>query len=188
MKRTTCLLVVFLAAFFTASCSSQKEPGLVGYWKLQGDSRDYSGNGHHGVNHGVDLKTGTFNGDGAYIEVPSGDSLKLGSGNFTLSSWVYTEPQLNDIVGDVLDLYDPVARRGITLSINSSAGGYQAAGTDRHVYFGIDNARLSDWRDVGRPSLTSNYISNSMTVYKGKLYAAITGARDQKDWRACFPL
>jgi hypothetical protein len=57
MKMTTCLLVVFLAAFFTASCSSQEEPGLVGYWKLQGDSRDYSGNGHHGVNHGVDLKT-----------------------------------------------------------------------------------------------------------------------------------
>src|SRR5262249_4506476 len=54
------------------------------------------------------------------------------------------------------------------------------------VHFGIDNAKTSDWQDCGRPSPTSNYIGNSMTVYKGKLYAANIGAPDQKDWCHVF--
>jgi len=46
------------------------EPGLVGYWKLQGDCKDYSGHGHHGKNHHVNLETSEFNGRESYIEVP----------------------------------------------------------------------------------------------------------------------
>ncbi len=164
----------------------QHYQGLVGYWKLQGDCRDYSGNGNHGINHGVQLENGNFNGNSAYIEIPNSNSLKLGTGDFSLSAWVYTEKEINDIVGDVLDMYDPSLRRGFTLSVNSSAGGYQSQGTDRHVYFGIDNARKEQWQDCGRPSATSNYISNSLTVYKGKLYAAIMGAKEQKDWCHVF--
>jgi hypothetical protein len=38
------------------------EQGLVGHWKLQGDCRDYSGLGNHGVNHGVDLDGAVFDG------------------------------------------------------------------------------------------------------------------------------
>ena len=30
-----------------------KESGLVGYWKLQGDCRDYSEQDNHGVNHEI---------------------------------------------------------------------------------------------------------------------------------------
>jgi hypothetical protein len=163
-----------------------QDPALVGHWKLRGDCQDHSGKGNHGVNHGVKLDDGTFDGVGAYIEVPSSASLKLGSGDFALSAWVHTEKEINDIVGDVLDLYDPTLRRGITLSIGSSAGGYQSQGTDRHVHFGIDNAKATDWQDCGRPSPTSNYVSNSLTVFDGKLYAAITGAKDEKDWCHVF--
>src|SRR6266576_2745428 len=163
-----------------------KEQGLVGYWKLHGDCRDYSGHGNHGVNHGVNLDNSTFDGISAYIEVPSSASLKLGTGDFALCGWIYTEKELDDVVGDVLDLYDPSLRRGITLSINSSGSGYQGPGSDRHVCFGIDNARVSDWEDCGRPSRTSPYVSNSMLVYKGRLYAAITDARDEKDWCHVF--
>ena len=159
-----------------------EEPGLVGHWKLQGDCRDYSGRGNHGVNHGVDLDSGTFDGISAYVEVPSSASLKLGAGNFALCSRVFTAKDLDDVVGDVLAMYDPTLRRGVTLSINSSAGGYQGQGSDRHVYFGIDNDRVSDWQDCGRPSLTSNYVSNSLTVYRGKLYAAVTDAKEERDW------
>lgn len=160
--------------------------GLQGYWKLQGDCRDHSGRGNHGVNHGVKLdgsvRGGAFDGIGAYVEVPSSDSLKLGTGDFAICAWVHTEKQINDIVGDVLDLYDPARRRGVTLSIGSSAGGYQSQGDDRHVYFGIDNARGSDWQDCGRPNPTSNYVSNSMAVFQGKLYAGTIDAKDGKDW------
>ena len=157
------------------------DDALAGYWKLQGDCRDYSGKGNHGINHGVNLKTGAFNGRGSYVEVPSAASLDLGKGDFSVCAWVYTEKDLDDVVGDVLDKYDPAKRRGFTLAIKSSSGGYQSQGNDKHVHFGIDNARLSDWQDCGRPNPTSNYASNT-AVFGGKLYAAAYDAKDPKDW------
>jgi len=162
------------------------EAGLVGYWKLRGDCRDHSGHGNDGVNHGVNLDDGAFDGRSTYVEVPSSASLKFGTSDFTLCAWIYTEKELDDVVGDVLDLYDPALRRGITLCAYSSGSGYQGQGDDRHVCFGIDNAHLSEWQDCGRPSRTSSSISNSMLVYKGKLYAAITDAKEQKDWCHVF--
>ena len=162
------------------------EQGLIGHWKLRGDCRDHSGQNNHGTNHGVDLVSGKFDGIGGYIEVPHSESLKLGAKDFSVGAWIYTEKDLDDVIGDVISMYDPTLRRGITLAINSSAGGYQGQGNDRHVYFGIDNAKMTDWKDCGRPSPTSNYVSNSLSVYKGKLYAAITDAKDEKDWCHVF--
>src|SRR5262245_2155929 len=147
------------AAPVAASGDRAQDAGLVGHWKLQGDCRDHSGKNNHGVNHGVALETGTFDGVGAYIEVPSRPSLKFGTGDFAISARIHTEREPNDVLGDVLDLYDPDLRRGITLSLKSSAGGYQSQGTDQHVCFGIDNARTSEWKDCGRPSRTSNYVA-----------------------------
>jgi Concanavalin A-like lectin/glucanases superfamily len=169
-----------------AGAASRQEQGLVGYWKLQGDCRDYSGNGNDGVNHGVNLDSGAFDGISAYIEVPNSASLKLGTSDFSLCAWISTEKELDDVVGDVVDIYNPSLRRGVTLSINSSGSGYQGQGSDRHVCFGIDNARVSGWQHCGRISQTSRYISNSMLVYKGKLYAAITDAKNEKDWCHVF--
>ena len=103
------------------SRDSDLADGLVGHWKLQGDCRDHSGKGNHGVNHGVKLKDGAFDGIGAYIEVPAHPSLNLGAGDFAISARVHTEKEVNDILGDVLDKFDPDLRRGITLSFKSSA-------------------------------------------------------------------
>ena len=146
---------------------------LVGHWKLRGDCRDHSGHAHDGTNHGVDLETSAFDGRGAYIEIPPSDALRLGRGDFSLSAWVYTDRVVDDTLGDVLSWYDPELRRGLTLGLQSGAGGYQSTGDDRHVFFGIDDATLSDWKDCGRPSPTSNYVSNSLTVHDGHLYAGI---------------
>lgn len=55
------------------------ERSLLGHWSLAGDCLDSSGHDNNGVNHGVDLATGTFNGVGAYIEVPASESLRLGA-------------------------------------------------------------------------------------------------------------
>ena len=68
-----------------AITDSELANGLVGHWKLQGDCRDYSGKGNHGVNHGVKLEDGTFDGVSGYIEVPNHPSLDLGSGDFANS-------------------------------------------------------------------------------------------------------
>lgn len=155
---------------------------LVGYWKLQGDCLDYSGLDNHGTNHGVDLATGTFDGRKAFIEVANSESLRLGTGDFSISAWVNTEAIVDDTLGDVVSWFDPQARRGVTLNLKASSGGYQSSGDDRHVYFGIDQGRLGEWQDCGRPNPTSNYVSNSLTVYDGHLYAATIDGETQEDW------
>jgi hypothetical protein len=175
-------LIVLSLVWLCPAAARCAEPGLVGHWKLHGDCRDSSGHGNDGVNHGVDLDRGAFDGERAYIEVPASDSLKLGTSDFSICAWIYTAPELDDIVGDVVDMYDPARRKGIILTVNSSAGGYQSQGTDRHVHFGIDNARMTDWQDCGHPNPTSNYVSNSMTVYKGHLYAGTSEGKDKSDW------
>jgi hypothetical protein len=161
---------------------SPSEHGLIGHWRIQGDCKDHSGYGNHGVNHGVDLASGTFDGRGAYVEVPDSPALRLGEDDFTFAAWVWTHDEPDDVVGDVAEIYDPDRRRGFTLAIGSSSGGYQGPGDDRHVHFGIDDARLGEWQDCGRPNPTSNYVSNSLTVFDGKLYAATTDAEDEKGW------
>src|SRR5690349_19337955 len=62
---------------YAADSSVEREASLVGYWKLQGVCRDYSGHNNDGVNHGVDLRNSTFDGIKAFIEVPSSPSLKF---------------------------------------------------------------------------------------------------------------
>ena len=180
------VIVVGTLGWLSPCIAADAEPGLVGHWKLQGDCRDSSGSGNHGVNHGVDLGSGAFDGESSYIEVPSSESLRFGAGDFAFCAWIHTQQELDDIVGDVVDMYDPAARRGITLTINSSAGGYQSQGTDRHVHFGIDNAHATDWQDCGHPNAASNYVFNSLTAYKGKLYAATVGGKNEKDWRHVY--
>jgi hypothetical protein len=177
---------VFIVALILAA-SPQALPaaptdGLVGHWMLRGDCQDHSGKGNHGVNRGVNLSVGEFDGTKAYIEVPPSDSLRFGVGGFSFSMWVHTLAQVDDAIGDVLDCYDPSLRRGITLTINSSASGYLSQGTDRHIYFGIDNAKLGEWEDCGRPSPTSPYVSNSMLVFRGHLYAAVMEGKAESDW------
>ncbi|MEY4180197.1 MAG: hypothetical protein RLY70_3771, partial [Planctomycetota bacterium] len=131
------LLIMLLGgaiALHPPACA--EEAGLVGYWPLRGDCRDHSGNGNHGINHGVDLETGRFNGRGAHIEIPARESLRLGTGDFTIVASIYTDEVVNDTLGDVVSFYDASRRRGVTLNLKASSGGYQSSGDDRHVYFG----------------------------------------------------
>lgn len=186
--RVFCLVLLLAGAFLNPSLQAQQEgvgaasSGLVGHWPLRGDARDRSGNGNHAVNHGVDLNTGRLDGRAAYLEVPPSDSLRFGTGDFAFSAWVNTDAEVDDAIGDVLDLYDPERRRGITLSVNSSASGYMSQARDRHVYFGIDNAILGEWEECGRPSPTSPYVSNSMIVFRGNLYAGTIEGATEADW------
>ncbi len=183
------MVMMKLFLFMVLSVFADPEPetlniskGLLGYWKLHGDCKDHSGNGHDGINHGVDLDKGFFDGKGSYIEVPTKQTLQVGKGEFTISAWVHTDKIVDDTLGDIISFYDPRQRRGINFGLHSSAGGYQSKGDDRHIFFGIDNARLSEWQDCGRPNPTSNYVSNSLTVYNGDLYAGTIDAGDEAGW------
>ena len=169
-----------------AEAAQPAAAGLIGYWPLRGDCRDHSGNELHGVNHGVRLEDAAFDGRGAYIEIPASPKLQLGTGDFTLAAWVHTGRDIDDVIGDVVSRYDAVGRRGFSLTIKSTAGGYSSHGDDRHVYFGVDNGHEPTWEDCGRPSPTSNYVSNSLTVFDGHLYAAITDAEKFENWCHVF--
>lgn len=187
MRRVPTMSFLLLMSFASlATAQGASDAGLVGHWPLAGDSKDHSGHDNHGVNHGADLASGTFDGREAYVEVAPSDSLRFGQNDFSLCAWVWTAENPDDNYGDVLDLYDPAQRRGITLGLASSSGGYQGQGDARQVHFGIDNAQLGEWQDCGRPSATSNYVSNSLTVFKGKLYAAVFDGKEESDWAHVF--
>ena len=158
------------------------EDGLVGHWPLKYDCKDYSGQGNHGISHGWDPEKGEFDGRKGYVEIPHSSALNLGLGNFSVCAWVYTKQELEDVIGDVLGKYDASKRRGFTLSIKASSGGYNSHGNDKHVYFGIDNGKVTDWEDCGRPCASSNYVSNSLTVFDGHFYAGTTDANKEEDW------
>ena len=160
--------------------------GLTGYWQLQDDCLDRSGYGNHGKGHGADVSDGLFDGRSDFVEISSSPTLNFGIGDFSLCAWVWTDKDIDDVIGDVLSKYDSKQRKGWTLNIKSSSGGYNSCGDDRQVHFGIDDAIISDWQDCGRPSLTSNYVSNSLTVYDGNLYAGITDAEKEEDWCHVF--
>lgn len=175
-------------AAMPCTCVPAAEPqrdaaaGLVGHWQLRGDCQDSSGHGHHGINHGVDLKAGRFDGRSGWIEVPGGGAFGLGRGDFTVAAWVHTDEVVDDTIGDVVSLFDPSRRRGFSLTIQSSSGGYQSSGDDRQVFFGIDDAVEGRWEDCGRPSPTSNYVGNCLTVFRGDLYASTFDGAAEADW------
>ncbi|MBI3860287.1 MAG: LamG domain-containing protein [Planctomycetia bacterium] len=157
------------------------EPGLVGHWKLNGDCRDHSGRGNHAVNHGVDLDTGRFSGRSAYLEVADAPELQFGTGDFTIAAQVDIAAQLDDVVGDLVSKFDPAGRKGFTLTVNASAGGYNSTSNTRHLFFGTDAATAGAWSDCGRPGGVSHN-SDALTVFEGDLYAGTTDAPLVDGW------
>lgn len=169
----------FVAAFPLAARASDE--GLVGYWKLHGDCRDYSGNENHGRNLGVDIDSGTFNGRDAYIEVPHASSLAFSDNDFSISAEVHTEVNLTDFYGDILSKYDPAHRRGFQLSLNGNSSGYNAQSNSRQLFFGIDQDDAGSWSDCGRPG-GKTHICDALTVYNGELYAGTTDGAAEEEW------
>lgn len=151
--------------------------GLVGRWKLAGDTRDYSGSGNHAKNHNVDLNgagpeempSGRFNGRSSFLEVPASPSLKFGKGDFSLAAWVHTDRALDDIPGDIISQYDPARRRGFHLTLKTNAGVTFNHANDRHLQFSIDDNRETSWIDCGRPGKA--ILAFALAVHEGSLYA-----------------
>ncbi len=73
--------------------------GLVGWWPLNGNANDYSGQGNNGANSGVvytlassgfpTMSASNFNGQSSYISIPFSAALDSGS-KYTVSAWVKT--------------------------------------------------------------------------------------------------
>ncbi|MBL8848648.1 MAG: LamG domain-containing protein [Planctomycetaceae bacterium] len=165
---------------FLTAAGYAVEPGLVGHWSLRGDCRDSSGSGNDGINHGVNLATGEFDGRGAYIEVPHSPSLELG-GEFSVSAWIRTEDHLTDIPGDLVTKFEPFHRQGFSLSLVGNTSGYNGPGNMRQLFFGVDHATRGEWTDCGRPTPHS-HSSDAATVFNGDLYVGTIDAADERNW------
>jgi hypothetical protein len=103
---------------------ASEKSGLIGHWKLTGDAKDYSGRSNHGQNHGVRFSPlgAKFDGRRNYIEVPNKNLLNFGAGDFSISSYVNLDHEVDDLPGDIVSKYDAVARRGFTLSVCNNSG------------------------------------------------------------------
>lgn len=181
MQIKSLILLFFLSTGLVAPSVFSAEVGLVGYWKLQGDCNDHSGVGNHGVNHHVDLDSGDFGGRDSFIEIANSPKLNFGTGDFSVSAWVYTHKELTDVVGDIVTKFDPAWRKGFNFTVNASDPGYNGPSDVRNLFFGVDNATEGVWTDCGRPN-PETHNSDALTVFEGELYAGTTDAPDEAGW------
>ena len=171
--KTKLLLFSSILILSTASVTRSAD-GLVAHWKLTTDASDSSGADRHAVNHGVafdENEGATFDGIDSWLEVPAEKVPELGAESFTLSAWVQTDEELDDVLGDVMSWYDPTTRNGFNFGLMNYAGVTSAQSNYRNVFFGIDAAQGGDqWVDCGRPG--NNQLINSLVVFDGELYCS----------------
>ena len=135
----------FFVCYLALATSCLADDGLIAHWPLTRDSQDRSGNQRHAVNHGVtfDERLGAhFDGRSTWLEVPARQVPQLGSDPFTISAWIYTDEDLDDVLGDVMSWYDPTTRNGFNLSLMNYAGVTCAQSNWRNVFFGIASINM----------------------------------------------
>jgi Concanavalin A-like lectin/glucanases superfamily len=175
--RMKLLSIVLIICILNSALQADADSNLIGHWKLNGNSNDESFNHLNGVNHNTDLnvagrtgKSAGFNGRNSYLSVPHHNVLKFGTKDFAISTWIHTDENLDDSLGDILSKFDPVTRKGFTLTIKNHAGSTSSQANYRHLSFGIDNAKIDEkWTDCGRPG--NSIIPFAICVFKNELYA-----------------
>lgn len=178
IRAATIVAALVLAVVNVAAAT---ENGLVGYWKLNGDCRDHSGNGNHGRAHGSGAQNGEFNGRDAYIDVPDSPSLKFGTGDFSISAQIWTHGDVEDTFGDVISKFDSDLRKGFNFTLVSNTSGYNSQSDSRQLFFGVDDGVVGEWVDCGRPGGKA-HCSDALTVFNGDLYVGTTDGPTEADW------
>jgi hypothetical protein len=172
-------ILIFLFYACSGNYYAELQKGMAGYWPLNGNANDKSGNGRDAIVKGdvnlnitgPDNKEGTaagFNGINSWMEIPADKSFKPGKQDFSIAVWINVPDQLNDVPGDIISQYDSVYHNGFQLSMKSNAVTTSHANA-LQLNFGIDNAQLSEWVDCGQPG--NAVCAFSLASYNGMLYA-----------------
>jgi hypothetical protein len=103
------------------------------------------------------------------LEVPADEAPRLGAGEFTLALWMQSDDGADRLPGDLLCQYDPTQRRGFHLTLKSNLGVTTTQANWRHLQFGIDDDRMTAWRNCGRPGQA--LLAFALAVHDGTLYA-----------------
>lgn len=175
-----CVHAILVFSIAVPMSATSDDRSLVGHWPFTGDCNDRSTYKNHGRNHGASITAfgphGTteaavcFDGLDDYIEVSDSESLDMGTDDFSISVRVHTAEELDDVLGDLVNKYDPQQRKGFQLSIKNNAGVTTSQANYRNVHFGIDNARAdAEWTERGRPG--ENTFVFALAVFEGNLYA-----------------
>lgn len=96
--------------------------------------------------------------------------------DLTVAGWLDVDPQGESGDPELAAWFDADSRRGLTMSLVSGGGGYSSQGDAVRVSVGVDDGSAPEWTDCGAPNPDSRYVSNSLTVCRGALYAATTDA------------
>lgn len=155
---------------------------LVGHWPLIKDAQDVAASKLHGRAQQVRFtdEGAVFDGRTSQIEVPHHAAFDLGTRDFSLSLHVQTAADLDDVLGDLINKYDPGSRRGVNLSLQHHAGVTGSQANYRQLHFGIDQGRQDkEWKDEGR--LGNAIFVHCMAVHDGSLYAGTVEGWTNKD-------
>ncbi len=155
---------------------------LLGHWPFVEDLRDHSPAGLQASAANVEMRSvagnsgpqagARFDGKTSVIEVASHPSLDLADRPFTVALWLHTTAGEGDVIGDLVNCFDPDRRQGFTLSAATICGvSSSPLVNDRHLHFGIDDGGEDGegWRDCGRPGQA--VMVSALHVHAGDLYA-----------------
>ncbi|MBS0205150.1 MAG: hypothetical protein JSS49_19780 [Planctomycetes bacterium] len=173
-------LSIFLVAILIVPGWSA-EPVLIGHWPLRESDSERTGGDLKTTSRGVEFDASgprqlprtaaRFNGRDAVIEVANAESLQLGTDPFSISMWIKTDAELDDVPGDLVSQYDPATRTGFHLGLYSHTGVTNAQSNSKQLHFGIDQAKLeSEFTDHGQ--LGDATFVFALCVHDGRLYAS----------------
>ena len=175
-------LICLASAFSLLSLSGlAQEPanlsiGLIGHWPLNRDAKDVSGNKLDATGAGVTWperptdEGAAFDGVSSRLEVKAQSLFAFGRKDFSIAAWVWTDGNSHDVPGDILSQYDPATRRGFHVSLKTNSGVTFNQANYRQLQFGIDQDRISDWRDCGQPGKKS-LLAFGLIAHRGQLFA-----------------
>ncbi len=139
-KKLVLLISFALMLSLVLASATSAASNLIGWWKFDGDTLDYSGLGNDGTAVGnPTFTTGTvgsealdFDGTDDYVSVPSSSSLQLTSA-LTIAGWIKADSW--DSGNDV----DPIARKG-----EGNPNNYQLAVVDGRATLYLDGGEADD--------------------------------------------
>ncbi len=153
---------------------------MIGHWPLEIDALDHAESKLATVARGVTFaeeksttvrRGAAFNGRDSVVEVEDATAVQLGSQEFTVSLWAYTNSELDDVLGDLVSQFDPATRTGFNLGIYNHGGVTNGQPNSRQLHFGIDAAQIEE-RFVDHGRLGNSVFVFSLCVHDQKLYAS----------------
>ncbi|MFM7058113.1 MAG: LamG-like jellyroll fold domain-containing protein [Planctomycetota bacterium] len=172
LRSTVCLLLAFslLPRPVSAQAPAPAADGLLLHLPLQNDYRDsVSGRILVGTADREQPSQGAAFLRGAPLTLPPELLTSVGTGDFTLSTWLRFATEGSGFTGDLLCQYDPARRRGVHLTLKTATGVTSCQSNLRHLQFGIDDDRGGLWEKCGRPG--ESILAFALAVHEDQLYA-----------------